>query len=471
MKTVWVILLMAISSFNCYAQKKSSSQPSTKTAKSSITPAGPSGKILIMSDIHFYPFYDPNSVPGLVQLDYTKWQNVFESSLSNTYGLYRFDTYYGLLKSALQAMYSQNKQPDMIIINGDFLCHNFGNIYAMSSGIPSQDSIKSFMRKTTSFVLLFIREYFPKTPVFVVLGENDNDGSDFQIQPSGPFLNFFAVQSQPMLQGLQRPDFMETFSKGGYYEVSMPWDTSQVFIGLNSVFFSPAYKNTGNPQDPIDPGQQELEWLRSTLNRCAATNKKVWLSYHIPPGIDLYSLTHPKSSVNTGPTGMWKQSYTDSFISLISQFKGIIKANFAGHTHMDEFRLLGNDSAAASFIHITPSISPILGNTPSFQEVTWDTKKMQLINCVTYRFKGFDSHSDNAWPAEYNYAKTYGISAIDANGLNAAWKHISKDTAVRNKYLKYYFVDNPDKSILAWQSYLCGIKYLMPQGFSSCISK
>ncbi len=466
-QSILLIMLAVICAGTVFSQKVIAQGAHAPAAK---------GKFLIMSDIHFNPFCYPTILNQLSGTDYTGWQALFESAGDNSYGVTGEDSYYQLFKSGLRAMQQQNSHPDMIVINGDFLCHNFNstyNNYFVAYANQGQDSLRSFIRKTTSFVLSLIEQYFPGTPVLPVLGNNDDYCGDYNIQAAGSFLHFFAEQSEPMLRNFKHSDFISTFSTGGYYSVSMPWDSSEVFIGLNTIFFSKGYEqyDACTPTNVTNPGADELNWLRSTLADCAAKGKKVWMSYHIPPGIDVFSSTHPSvpnAPCNTVTSGMWKQGYNDTFLSLVSQYSGIIMAEFAGHTHMDDFRLLCKDSIPISFIHITPAVSPKFGNNPAFQEMTWDAHKMQLNNCVTYMFRGIESPGENNWVQEYDYAKKYGVKMLDAKSLWGVWKKIGSMPSVRNNYLKYYPVSARGQSPYHWHAYWCGIRYLTLQGFTNC---
>lgn len=443
----------------------SGEQPAETTGTATAPKAN--GRFLIMSDVHFNPFANPAIVPQLAATDYTQWPALLDSPAMG-YGAYGQDTYYELFKSGLQAMKRQNATPDFIVINGDFLCHNFESNFAQYSGIQNSDSLDAFVNKTVSFIFMMLEDYFPGVPVLPVLGNNDNDCNDYQVQPSGKFLAAFAKQSLPMLHGMQQTDFMATFSKGGYYMAAMPWDSSQVFIGLNTIFFSPKYKNQCNPTDTTDAPMEEFVWLKQTLAGCAAKGKKVWLSYHIPPGMDIYSSISHGLPCDQGATGMWLTNYNDSFIALVNRYSHIIMANFGGHTHMDEFRLISDGDKLTSFVHITPAISPVFSNNPGFQEITWDAQQMTLINSVTYRFKGIQVADSNVWTEEYNYAKKYQINAMNATTLGNVWNRIGSDSVTRSEYFKYYYVDNPAQIPSPWRAYWCGARYMMAQGFVDC---
>lgn len=248
----------------------------------------------------------------------------------------------------------------------------------------------------------------------------------------------------------------------------MPWDSTMVFIGLNTVFFSNRYYNACNPSDTTNPAQDEFAWLEQTLADCKTKGQQVWLSYHIPPGMDIYKSgkTHPCGAVT-----MWHERHNAAFIALVNKYSDIVKGNFAGHTHVDEFRLMDDGKKVTSFVHITPAMSPIFNNNPAFTELTWNPAKMELLNSVTYRFGGIQTPSSNTWTEEYNYGKTYGISSINANSLDTLWQKMDTDPTLHADYAKYYYVNNPNKSPNPWKTYWCGARYMDTAEFVRCNCK
>ncbi len=455
-----IVLVLAVIAQGCNGNNSDKSDTPLDNAGATAT-----GKFLIMSDVHFNPFCDPSIVDQLTKTDYKGWQKVFESSSDSSYGPYGTDSYYRLMVSAFEEMQKRNSNPDMIIINGDFICHQFESVFLQHTGETNRDSLRSFIRKTVSFVFLMLDQHFPNTPVLPVLGNNDDYCGDYHIQPDGPFLSFFAGQTKPLLRNMQQSDYLKTFSKGGYYKVAMPWDDKTVFIGLNTIYFSTNYANVCDSADTANAGWDEFNWLKKTLADCKSKGEDVWLSYHIPPGMDIYKSSKAKPC---GAHEMWKQPYNDSFLNLVNRYSDIIKGNFAGHTHMDEFRIISDGKKLTSFVHITPAISPIFDNNPGFVEITWDPKKLELINSVTYRFKGIQTKGDNTWAEEYNYGKTYNIPAINAKTLAKIWKKMETDSATRAHYMHYYFVNNPAEIPTPWKAYWCGARFLRADGFVKC---
>lgn len=435
--------------------------------------AQPNGKILVISDIHFNPFYDPSILDQLIAADYTQWESIFEKSKDNSYGVYRQDTYYPLFKSAMKEMPIIEAKPDFIIITGDFISHDFEEVYQGLTGTPYSDSVTDFIKKTESFVTSQLAKKYPNTPIFPVLGNNDGFCGDYHIEPNGAFLKFFGGLWLPQLQGAYgNENFMNTFSKGGYYAVAMPWDSTQVFIGLNTVLFSPGHfsdrhENYCEYTPTTAAGDEQMSWLKNTLAQCEAQGKKVWIAYHIPPGMDIYSSrTCPKVKP------MWISNYNDEFLAIMKQYKSTVVANFAGHTHMDDFRVIEDNGTPVSFVHITPSISPINGNNPAIQLVDWNAADMTLNNSITHYFKGIATTGDNRWLPEYNFNLAYGETAINPSTLNNVTQNVftNKDST-RNKYLRFYEVDKTNTVPADWKAYWCGLNKLTIKDYSECYCK
>ena len=98
------------------------------------SPASPVGRgggtFVVLSDLHFDPFYDPLLVSDLVRADAADWQRLFERSAVEKLGAYGEDTPYPLLASTLRAAAGEAPDPDFALITGDFLAHGFAEIDA-----------------------------------------------------------------------------------------------------------------------------------------------------------------------------------------------------------------------------------------------------------------------------------------------------------------------------------------------------
>jgi hypothetical protein len=133
-------------------------------------------------------------------------------------------------------------------------------------------------------------------------------------------------------------------------------------IGLNTVIFSPSYQNATS----AGTAQAELDWFNLKLASAKARGKKVWLLMHSPPGADIGTTTTKlakiaNSNITTTATMMWLPGYQTTFLNTVSNYPGLITQIFAGHTHMDEYRIL----PSSEVVEITPGITPWMGNNPA----------------------------------------------------------------------------------------------------------
>jgi sphingomyelin phosphodiesterase acid-like 3 len=347
------------------------------------------GIVVSISDIHFNPFYDPALINSLIESNYTKWQGIFSHSSIQGYGTHSADTNYNLLNSALDNMYLLAPRPDFIMISGDFLSHDFQETYAKLSGGADPKAVHSFIDKTIAFVTWMIATRFPNTSVYPALGNNDSYCGDYQLEPSGQFLRATVKTWKSLLKNRSNSgSFVRTFPTRGSYSIIAPNNRAHRLIVLNTTFFSINYQNTCGDHK-AEPGSDEMKWLEVELQKASAAKEKVWLVYHIPPGIDVFStLLRQRTSLADQTSqiiSFWQPTYNQQFISLVSQYSAMIAGSFAGHMHMDSFELFQSaNQNAVSFVHITPAISPLFGNNPAFELFSYNRQSSALKDYTVY---------------------------------------------------------------------------------------
>ncbi|HEY2292626.1 MAG TPA: metallophosphoesterase [Thermoanaerobaculia bacterium] len=406
------------------------------------------GTFVVLSDLHFDPLYDPDLVPQLQAADARQWLPIFESSKITQLSGYGQDTNYPLLKSALSALRCRAPEPDFVLISGDFLRHKF-----------PQD--KALARKTLEFLTLRLQATFPGIPVFPALGNNDSDCGDYTQQPGGQFLKDLAAIWRP-LPGLEAGTWAQSFPAGGYYSVPHPTVSKGRLVVLNTVFFSPKYQNCG--QGPVDPGKDELTWLAGVLQQAAANGEKVWTLYHVPPGIDVYASLSQKQ-VQT----MWKDEYASGFAQMANI--GLVTASFAGHTHMDEFRL---PAFGGGFVHGTPGLSPVFGNNPGYDVFSYSRSTGALLDYQAFFLNlGAGQDADLPWVREYGFQSAYGQSAYDRGALQSVAAGMGSQAGTRNRFLMMYSTTSSQGGAdpCQWQALWCGLGGLTAKDFLSCLCK
>ncbi|MEZ4688652.1 MAG: metallophosphoesterase [Ignavibacteria bacterium] len=430
-------------------------------------------KFLNFSDLHFDPFYDSTIVDDLINSDYTEWESIFLNSKDQKINLYRSDSNFPLFKSSMEEMSSRIPDPDFIIITGDFMGHDFSEEYYKYSGIDNIDSLYSFKAKAIKFITSYILKFYPNTLIYPTVGNNDDYCGNYKITPAGDFLKLLSEEWEPMvnINGLN-PDFSRDFSKGGYCVLNFPGISNFKMILLNTIYFSPKYINQCG-DSLIDPGMEELVWLDSVFQQCTKSVQKVMLSYHIPPGVDIYGTIHGKGDCEDKIFTAWKEEYSEPFIRMINKYSNSISSQFAGHFHRDDFRIFYDWFDPVSFIHITPSISPIYDTNPSYQIFYYDRTESEIVlnNFETYYLKDIESDAPY-WTFEYDFNKSYDESTVTPLSMHNISEKIFNDEKYRTSYIEYYTAMNAGmtvKDMSNWYYNWCGFGHLTKADYANCM--
>jgi sphingomyelin phosphodiesterase acid-like 3 len=340
-------------------------------------------KFISVSDIHFDPFLTCDGKPKPCQLindlrtaNYQDWQKIFEEEGSKTLSKVGQDTNYPLLASAMAALSNSQKKehPQFVLVLGDFLAHRYRWHYRQYSGDKSQAGYESFVKKTLQFLTQQIKQVFPNTEVYLVLGNNDSYATNYKIVPDGSFLHDISKIEEEMIAGSSNNHkLVKNLSRAGYYIVNPPHSRDLIIV-LNTVLFSTHMNN----QNAI--AKQQLSWLDSQLTAAANKQQKVFLAFHIPMDADMHrTLRHLFTEI--GP--FWQDSYIAEFKKIIDQYPKVITAILPAHIHKDSFQLL-----ELKHVHIpvafTSSISPIYGNNPGFKVFVYDPATFKLHSSKTY---------------------------------------------------------------------------------------
>lgn len=429
------------------------------------------GTILSISDIHLNPYFDPSLMDQLVKANYKQWPAIFNSSAIKQPNSYNNDANFPLFVSALAAMKKQNPSPAFIIITGDFLCHSFqSNFSKYAPNYP--DSVRSFTSKTIQVMAMMFDKYFPKTVILPVLGNNDSYCGDYMIDPGGEFLKMFAKAWVPLQRNHNTAAdkaFITQFSKAGYYTYDLKDGSGGKMVMLNTVVFSTSYNNSCETS-PAHPAAGELSWLQGILRKNGAKKGKLWIAAHIPPSIDVYKTINGKGTCAENASSMWTDSCNRVFQAMVIKYASAIGAGFAGHTHMDDFRLLYDTKGTpVYFMHITPAVSPLFGNNPGFQSLTYNKSTSKLLDSKTYYFSL--NTTDPAWTFEYDFRKTYGVNNITPASLDEVRKNILSKSACLTSYINYYDVSNPGLDGINnqnWKAYWCATGNLTTASYTNC---
>jgi sphingomyelin phosphodiesterase acid-like 3 len=435
------------------------------------------GQFLLISDIHFDPFYDGALFDQLDTQPVEMWAKILEKSQPAGFNLMGTDSNYALLKSSLDEAARRIPGPDFLLYPGDFLAHVWPGKYdrlARQSHLANPQSYRAFTSKAIRFLANEFRRRYPRTPILATLGNDDSYCGDYMLTPDGPFLKMFADTWGPLLAAdVDRKDFQATFARGGHYAVRLPGTKNQRLIVLTSVFFSVTYDNACGDSGQT-PALDQLRWLDTSLAEARAAGETAWLLMHIPPGINSFSTSE---SVRKGGPAItfWQQELTSRFLQLVRQYQPAIQAVFAGHTHMDDFRVITLDGKPVLFSKIAPAISPIYGNNPGFQIYQYDRATGTIQNYQTVYLTNLNDAGKSPgaakglWALEYDFHETYGFSVLNPATVAQLANRMSTDDAVQRQYMKFYSVSaGPEINAETVNVYRCAILNAAPAEFQMC---
>ncbi len=482
-------------SFGCGSSSNSTSFPV-------IIPATTSS-VVVFSDLHFNPYYDPSLFQQLVAADASQWEDIFKSSGikapsgwgQDTNNTLLKDTNYPLLNLALSSIQQNLGASPLVIFTGDLLGHGFPQqfypYYYASQGIspapptPSATAIaamKAFTCKTVDFVLSQIRAYVGNIPVMFAVGNSDSySGYGPNIDSNLSSDNSFLVDTAELfytkflLGTTDHQEFLNSFTTAGYYSAELP-GTNLVVIALNTIICTTLFYPQPDASD-IATVNAELDWLDARLASAKTAGKKVLLLMHAPPGADV-NTTAGKATIplnTTTATMMWWPDYQSRFLNILSSYPGLVSLTLAGHTHMDDYRIL----TASDTLGITPAIASYSGNNPAYKLYTVYSDTFRPTD---YRSINYDLATKPAqFNSYYTFSAVYALQGFLNTSLIQLTPTLVSDASKQALYRGYYYSGHNSPVSAAdtqtnpitntnWPIFWCGIKNMGQQEYISCVN-
>lgn len=318
---------------------------------------------------------------------------------------------------------SMSDKPYFIIYLGDMVGHN--------------DSIldrSAYVKKNENVIFKRLLNDFPDTPIITIFGNNDSTQSDygdfqnnnispFTIAENAGFKNGFL--STGLICNNEKssdkfPCLLKQFRKNGYFSILLK--KNLMLIGLNSVMFSP------NHQRNTAEFEKQFEFLESELQLAQSEKIKVIIATHIPVGDNVYD-----------GSAFWKDSPRNTFLDIISKYRQEIVGLLAGHTHMEEFKIIQFPDGERLGQYLTAGLSTSHGNSPSFKTFSMKIENNEWIieNYTTYQI-----HDNKlSFSKYYDFFYTYCQNSNHTKNINDCLYSINFDDI-----LPQYTVNNPNYS-------------------------
>jgi sphingomyelin phosphodiesterase acid-like 3 len=467
-------------------------QTAKPAAKPAAKPVNLTIPALLVSDIHFEPFWDPDKVPSLKAANADKWdailappasanrQQAFDTFLQKC-GCKGGDTSSVLFDASLKAMTDNASGVAFVTVSGDLISHQFKQKYHTAFPGDSDADYHAFVEKTIDYVIDELDAAFPAVPVYVALGNNDSDCDDYLIDAGSAFLKETGIEVTKNFPAAERQDAETTFHDEGYYSVSLPAPIQNArLLVLDDLFMSKSYRTCAGARDPQAAAPQ-IAWLAKQLATARANKQKVWIMGHIPPGIDLYSTEKKMIDFCAGQKPVMFLS-SEEMADVIAPYGDVVQLAIFAHTHMDELRLLKDESAGAPSktpvpvkpipVKLVSSISPIHQNLPSFTVAQVDPASTALADYRVFSSPDLTGGS-GAWKEEYDFRKSYTLpdfSSASVGKLTAEFAADSSGTGPASQdYLNDFNAGSYASALqVFWPQYVCSLSNHTEQAFRAC---
>src|SRR5580698_4886912 len=255
---------------------------------------------VLVSDIHFEPFFDPGKAVLLAAAPVSGWKGILGGPAS-TDREQRFaaveqschtrgeDTPYALLASSVQAMQRDGAGAKIMTVSGDLIAHAFQCKYGAVFPHAAPGDYQAFVEKTIDFVVEELSSAVPGVPVYGALGNNDSDCGDYQLDTNSEFLKAVGEEVARTFPEDERKGAVETYAAGGYFNVRLPAAVQHArMIVLDDQFMGAKYTTCGGKTD-ASAAEAQLAWLEQQLAQARSNKEKVWVMAHIPPGVDVHA--------------------------------------------------------------------------------------------------------------------------------------------------------------------------------------
>lgn len=450
-------------------------------------PQAPARRFLIVSDLHFNPMADARLVTELAAADPRNWEAILDRSQPAAFSQYGEDTNWWLLRSAYNAMRSTLPHPAFILLTGDLLAHRFPSTYQRVVKDSDGEAYASFVLKTVQFEALELQKRFPHIRILLTPGNNDEECGGYSIEAGGRFLHDTADLARKLAQSGE--DSRSSWEELGSFDVPHPTLAGVRIISFNSVFFSDRYHaanfGEGCAQIPSTAPADLFAWMESRLGHAQQAHEKVWLMFHIPPGMDGYwSVAQYESRLKgkgqeppaqvcaSALVPMWAPQWTAKFNELLAKYQDTVIASFAAHIHSDDFRLINASSEHPSFVLLSPAISPIYNQNPGFRVATFG-KDGSIADQSVYYLTNLlfaSSTTPGEWNREYTFSQQWKLRGVNAASLSAIYRRVAHDPTAQAEWLKLFNVSSSAAYLPAGSTpgLYCADEALDPEAYGKC---
>ncbi|EYC04462.1 hypothetical protein Y032_0087g2022 [Ancylostoma ceylanicum] len=333
---------------------------------------------------------------------------------------YACDLPYRTFEAALKHISAAHTDLDYIIITGDFEAHD------------SWDYTEDLTRSNIDNVTNVLLKYFPKTPVYISIGNHEGVPQDAMAPHTMPEYDqrgpqwLYSIMKKMWSNWLPSSALADVQYRASYAIYPKP---GLKLISINTVYCSEF--NFYLYINQVDP-DATLQWLIDELVDSEAKGDKVHIISHIPPG-DNYCL----------------KGWSFNFFEIVKRFENTIAQQFYGHTHNDHFQVYYDPKDNMRPFHfnwISPSITTYDFNNPSYRIYTidggYEGATYTVKDAETYYGDVTEANTNNKppiWRLEYNTRQFYNMSDFSPQSWSDLSDRLWKDKTLFRGFIKHYY--------------------------------
>nr|XP_027232397.1 sphingomyelin phosphodiesterase-like [Penaeus vannamei] len=312
---------------------------------------------------------------------------------------------------------------DYVLSTGDLVPHHIWKI-------TPRENI-AIMREMTDLLL----EYFPNLPIYGAIGNHESFPRDSFPPPESPEVwSRFGVQwlydavadQWSRLMGSQVPP---TARFAGYYSVLARPGLRIISINTNYCYrlnWWLLYKS-------VDPGMV-LRWLVSELQQAESRGEVVHIIGHIPP---FYSDCFAQ--------------WAHQFSRIVSRYAHIIRGQFYGHSHQDEFRVHYDVNAPNKPIgvqYVSPNNGPFHDLNPSYRVFYIDgdhpetTRNVLDYETWVMNLTHANKYDAPHWYQLYTARRDLQLPSLDPRHWDQLVQRMARDPQLFARYHRYQVQDS-----------------------------
>lgn len=202
---------------------------------------------------------------------------------------------------------------------------------------------------------------------------------------------------------------------------------------------------------------------------------------HVPPGANsqyIAQVAATPSDVDASDASMmWDSGLQTTFINTLAKYPGLVTLMLAGHTHMDEFRIL----PTGDVLEQLPGISPCFGNNPAYKVLTITQNTFTPIDYQSYDYNLAVLPPSTQFSPLYLFSSTYGLQGSLGNSLQQLYPEFATEPNIEGTYTLLYGSGTESVNLLTlapwnpindvnWPIFDCTIGQIDESGYVQCVN-